>query len=404
MVMSTPYERVCAVLDGRTPDRLPFITRLNLWHTGVLRSGTMPTRFRDLTLSQLHRALRVGEEQYVPAYGLRLHGVTVTARFRGERIYHERAPLLTSFPALSELAVEDRPGATEIELATTAGRLRVSWEALPEIVATGTRAYKRDHLIKCEEDYRTVEYILEHAEIVPQVEECRNAQAMMDGYGLAIPMLGRIPFQQALLEYLGEIPLFYALHDEPARVHRLLDLLDHQMIAIIRSLAGLGAPYVEFSDNLQGTMTNPRLFARYCLPAYQRYADLVHSMGSKLGSHTDGNLKPLLHLLPESGLDVCESFSPAPLTELTLAEAWQTWQGKPIIWGGIPSPILESSTTEDQFRAYIDRLLDLIGAGPIILGVADMILCNNSIDRVAYIAERVEGQAPPIQHVPVPAE
>ncbi|HEY5473166.1 MAG TPA: hypothetical protein VIK32_08245, partial [Candidatus Limnocylindrales bacterium] len=78
---------------------------------------------------------------------------------------------------------------------------------------------------------------------------------------------------------------------------------------------------------------------------------------------------------------------------LTLEEAWHAWRGKPIIWGGIPSPILEPATTEDQFRAYVDGLLDLVGAGPMILGVADMILCNNSIDRVAYIAERVEGQA-----------
>jgi hypothetical protein len=395
-VPSTPYERACAVLDGRSPDRLPFITRLNLWHTGVSRSGTLPARFRDLTIPQLHRALGVGEEKYVPAYGLRLHGVTVSARFRGEPVYCESAPLLTSFPELSELAVENQPGTTEIELATAAGKLRVAWEALPEIVATGTRSYKKEHLIKSAEDYQTVEYVLERAEIVPRVEECRREQAVMAGYGLAIPMLGRIPFQQVMLEYLGEIPLFYALHDDPARVQRLLDLLDHRVIEVIRGLTGLQAPYVEFGDNLQGTMANPRLFARYCLPAYQRYADLVHGMGSKLGSHTDGNLKPLLHLLPECGLDVCESFSPAPLTELTMEEAWRAWRGRPIIWGGIPSPILEPSMPEDQFRAYVDRLLDLVGNGPLILGVADMILCNNSIDRVAYIAEKVEGRVLPV--------
>jgi hypothetical protein len=387
---------VCAVLDGRVPDRLPFVTRLNLWHTGVMRSGTLPERFDGLSIPQIHRALGVGEQKYVPAYGLRLRGVTVTARFREEIIYRQADPLLTSFPDLSELAVEDQTGTTEIELATPAGRLHVSWEALPEIVATGTRSYKREHLIKSEEDYRAAEYILERAEIVPRIAEWRQEQAAMEGYGLAVAMLGRIPFQQVMLEYLGEVPLFYALHDEPASVQRLLDLLDRRVVEILRSLHDLGAPYLEFGDNLQGTMTNPRLFSRYCLPAYQRYADLVHGMGSKLGSHTDGNLKPLLSLLPETGLDVCESFSPAPLTELTLEQAWDAWHGKPLIWGGIPSPILEPSTPEEEFRAYVERLLDLVGNGPAILGVADMILCNNSIDRVAYIAERVEEHALPV--------
>ncbi len=35
--------------------------------------------------------------------------------------------------------------------------------------------------------------------------------------------------------------------------------------------------------------------------------------------------------LAECGLDVCESFSPDPLTECTFEEAWQAWQDGPII-------------------------------------------------------------------------
>lgn len=55
-------------------------------------------------------------------------------------------------------------------------------------------------------------------------------------------------------------------------------------------------------------MTNPNLFKEYCLPYYQKYADLLHAQNKKSCSHVDGNLKPLVKLLPESGLDIYESF------------------------------------------------------------------------------------------------
>ena len=71
---------------------------------------------------------------------------------------------------------------------------------------------------------------------------------------------------------------------------------------------------LEFVDNLDELTTNSCLFAEYCLPSYQRYTEILHGQGKKAGSHMDGNVKTLLNLLSESGLDVCESFSPFPLT------------------------------------------------------------------------------------------
>ena len=137
-------------------------------------------------------------------------------------------------------------------------------------------------------------------------------------------------------------------------------------------------------------MTNPKLFEKYSLPYYQKYADILHGQGKKVGSHTDGNIKPLLSLLAESNLDVCESFSPSPLTECTFEEAWQEWESGPMIWGGIPSPILEERTSDNAFEEYVHRLLTTIGDGAIIIGVGDMVLGNNLIERVQYIAEQVE--------------
>jgi hypothetical protein len=254
----------------------------------------------------------------------------------------------------------------------------------------GIVPYPREHLIKEEADYKTVEYMLERAEYVPQYESLLEGQARLGGIGYVVPEITRIPFQQLLLEYLGEVNFFYALHDHPAQIDRMMTLLDQLLTEILHHLANSPLDYVEFGDNLHSLMTNPKLFEKYCLPYYQRYSELMHSHGKKIGTHGDGDLRPLLDLLAETGLDVCESFAPAPLTSCEFGEAWEAWRNGPIIWGGIPSPILEERTPEKTFKDYIDRLLEIIGDGPIILGVSDMVVGHNLIDRVRYIADKVE--------------
>ncbi len=62
----------------------------------------------------------------------------------------------------------------------------------------------------------------------------------------------RIPFQQALLEYLGEIPLFTALYENRVRLNRLIHILDEQVTEMIRLYADSDAPVVQFTDNLDG--------------------------------------------------------------------------------------------------------------------------------------------------------
>jgi uroporphyrinogen-III decarboxylase len=260
---------------------------------------------------------------------------------------------------------------------------------LEEGVFNGTDPYLKEHLVKSESDLRTVEYILERAEFVPAFEEIKAEEAQLGGDGLLVPLVQRIPFQQVLLEYLGEIDLFYVLHDNPERIRRLLDLLDRQLLYALESLAGLDVPYVEFPDNLHGLMTNSKLFREYCLPAYRKYTDLLHRQGKKVGSHTDGDIRPLLGLLADSGLDVCESVSPAPLTSLAFREVNRAWRGRPVIWGGIPTPILEAETSEAEFQAYLEDLLAAVDQ-PLIFGLVDLFLRHNSIERVETIARRVE--------------
>lgn len=384
------HARVLAVLRGEKPDRIPFIDRMELWHKSHMRAGTLPPEFEGMSLTDIHRAIGFGQQRNVFIHRTKLHGVEVISRFEGEVIFHETDPLLEDFPRLYRIVPPDRPGITVTDFITPRGTLAIRHELLPDMIASGVVAYKSEHFLKEASDYPALEYILERAEYVPDYERVQHEQAQIGAAGFVVSLVQRIPFQQMLIDYVGEMELFYWLYDEPQTVRKLMTLLDERCVALLESLRDFPGPYVEFVDNLEGGMTNPRLFREYCLPYYQRYTEILHRQGKKAGSHTDGNLKPLLGLLAESGLDVCESFSPAPLTPCTFEEAWRAWHEGPVIWGGIPSLILQADTPEAEFQAYVQQVLEMVGERPIILGVGDMVMGNDLIERVRYIAQAVE--------------
>jgi hypothetical protein len=289
-----------------------------------------------------------------------------------------------------EIVPQDKPGTTRIEYITPVGKLSVVLGILQEQIDSGAiLPIMRKHAVQTDEDFRIFEYILERMEWFGRHSAYQAIESKVGEGGYAIPMIGRIPFQSSLIDIFGEETLFYALHDSKGKVQRILDLLDRGVMEKINLLKDFDVPYVEFSDNLDGWMTNPRLFRKYALPAYQTYAELIHAQGKKIGSHTDGDLKPVVKLLPESGLDFCESFTPAPLTQLSFEEAWQTWQGAPLMWGGIPTVLLEERTPEAEFEAYVQKLVEFGQARPFILGICDAVMGDNLISRVQYIANLV---------------
>jgi hypothetical protein len=384
-------QRVLAVLEGRKPDRLPFIDRMDFWYKGLSYQAKIPAQFAGKELSQVHQEIGFGMEDWMWPVAFKFATVEVIQQLEGQEIFHEYEPEITNFPTLWGMIPTDRAGVTTTELITPVGKLALQHKMLIESVISGTtRPQIVTRPLRTEDDYRVYEYLIEHMEIRPRFQAFLQREAELDSFGYLVPMITRMPFQTLLIDAIGEVELFYALHDNPGPVERLLHVLDQQVCAVLGELAGLPVPMVEFPDNLECAMTNPRLFRKYFLPYSQPYSQILHSQGKQMASHTDGNLKTLLRLLPESGLDICESFTPWPITQCTFEEAWAAWEKGPLIWGGIPSYYLEARVPEEEFHNRIEQLLALIGDRPIILGVGDAVMSDNDVERVRWIAQRVE--------------
>ncbi len=62
----------------------------------------------------------------------------------------------------------------------------------------------------------------------------------------------------------------------------------------------------------------------------------------------------------------------------------------PTIWGGIPSLLLDVEQDESQLHDYMENLFARVGDKPIILGIGDMVIGPNLMERLRWIAEAIE--------------
>jgi len=95
--------------------------------------------------------------------------------------------------------------------------------------------------------------------------------------------------------------------------------------------------------------------------------------------------------IERAGWDMVECFVTAPMVPLTLEHAREVWGTRMILYGGLPSLLMAPSVSEAEFRAYMRQLLKTIAPGDaFILGVADNVMPDSVIERVAWVSELLE--------------
>ena len=383
----TERGRIEATLRNKPSDKIPWATRLDIWHTASMRSGRLSETFQDMDLMEIHRQLGIARQHYALVTGKRLNGVEISVEFNGEVIRRDTDPQM-DFPLPRHYVPLENPGETLIYFKTPVGQSSVRFLTTETTIKEAELPYPVERIIKDDNDFEVVKWILNHADTVPFFGQFEKMEALIGDFGFTIPLIGRIPFQQIMLDFMGEAHTIYTLMDNQPQIDYLLDVLGEQALQSVQLGLELPSSVIEFVDNLEGMITSPSLFQKYCIPFYQKCADILHGHDRFLGSHMDGNIKPLVDLIPECGVDIVESFSPAPLTPLTFKESWEKWNGKVLMWGVIPSPIFEPHISESDFEGWLEAMFTILdGNQRIILGIGDQAIGQTLTDRIRRVSQ-----------------
>jgi len=360
----TDRERLLNIMAGRSPDRIPWIPRPDIWYEANRLRGRLPAKYQGWTLDKIRRDLGMGTWETTDVYRAELRDVEVTTHEVGME-------LLTRYVT---------------PVGTVSTRQRTS-ETLQQLGIVGQTV---ERMIKGPEDYPVVEYIVGHTDVIPIYDEylARVGAIGDNGYPMAAGPMD--PLSQLMLEFVGYNDVYYHLHDYPKQVASLSEALRHLASTIQGVILDSPARLVMSGSHFSSMMTPPKMF-KEMMPYYQSFSERLHERGKFMVCHADGDTELLLELLVEAGYDAMDSFVTAPMVPVTLERAREVFGNKVVIWGGLPSTLLCDPTTDAEFEEYMTYLFRAIAPGDaFILAVADNIMPESKLERLERVVAMIE--------------
>ena len=363
----TNRERILAVLDRKSPDRIPWIARLDLWYHARMAEGNMPARFRGMSVLDVGRTLRTGN----PARD----GRVFTVRYEDMEVRAERAP-----------------GVLRQRFITPHGEVTFGRILSEKVSGTTDQGLPLEHPIHSVDDYKVLEYIAEHTFYDRCYDEYLKYEAAVGDEGYPMVSCGDVPFHYFLLHLAGYNQAYFEMVDHAEAFEHLMAVMEQvERERLWPVVADSPARLILHGVHFDSQMTPPHMFRKYMTPYYRDFSALLHSRGKSLTWHADDDSKDILAEVKDAGFDMSECFCTAPMVEVTLEEARAAWGTDVTIFGGVPSIILEPGFPEAEFEAYMRNLFRVIApGGAFILGVADNVMPTSLIGRVERVSELVE--------------
>ncbi|CAB1055460.1 Uncharacterized corrinoid protein [Olavius sp. associated proteobacterium Delta 1] len=398
----THRERLLKVACGEMVDSIPWIPRIDLWHNAKSLAGTLPPKYRQYSVEEIHRAEGWPLHKVVPEF---------LKPDKPEDIIHRAIGLyrLKEFPYdfefSSEIEIEvdyqesDDESMTHVTYHTAVGTISVTHGVTAEMKKSGASiSWVKEHAVKTQDDYHTLAHLFANLKLKPAYERFSKWKDSVgeDGIavaqGLGIACSSPMHFIQKTLLDATEFYLHY--HDFPKEIAELVEVLEPVYRQLIEILAASPADAVLWSANVDDMITYPAYYEKDILPWCRRAGHKLHAADILTMVHPDGENRGLMDLIPQSEMDIADAVTPYPMTKIDIQEYYERWcrSGKMTIQGGIPEMfLLEESTTRDDLKNYIDHLLKVIAPGTrFIASIGDTSPPNTDFDRLLYIGERIE--------------
>jgi len=150
--------------------------------------------------------------------------------------------------------------------------------------------------------------------------------------------IGYEPLQEIIISLMGleAFALEWATNrDGLLRLYRALQEDRRKIYPIV---AASPARHANYGGNVVAEVVGPQRFEQYLLPDYQECAEVMHKHGKLVGTHLDANNRAIASRVAALDLDYIEAFTPAPDSDMSVAEALAAWPDK-VLWINFPSSV-----------------------------------------------------------------
>jgi len=358
----THRQRILAAAARQPIDRVPFGARIDLWYNYHAAKDTLPARYKGWSMVDVLRDLGAGFQVRPAAlWKEQFKDLEVTTRDEGPVVTNEyKTPMGTI--------------TSKIELNQAEGYIV---------------GYTKEHLFKSERDYPAIEYLLNNTLVSPDYSAFLRAAEEIGEDGIIRCGFSGSPMQYIMRDLMGYETFFYELADHPTRIEHLYETVKELWKKRLDVIAGSPARIVNICSNWSDDIHTP-VFRKYFAPWLRETSEFLHAKGKLTMVHADGEMRRLIPLVLDTGIDVAEAWSPAPMTLVTTRQLREAWGDRIAIWGGLPTTVFEPTYSDAEFEAYVINLFKEIAPGyGFIIGMGDNFPIDGNIERVRRVVELI---------------
>ena len=234
----------------------------------------------------------------------------------------------------------------------------------------GFTSWHHERMFKGPDDYRALLFLIQDEVYEPTYEPFARAEEAFGQDAIFRSAFGLEPLQ-ALISGSMIAMQDYCLEwmERRDEILRLYEAVVGNRRRIYPLVAQSPVSHANYGGNVVPEIIGPDVFREYYVEHYNEAAEVMHRHGKLVGSHFDANTRVLAEDIAGTDLDYVEAFTPAPDTDMTLAEAREAWPDK-VLWLNFPSSV---HLREDaEVEAFTFGLLDeLESCHGVIMGITE---------------------------------
>jgi len=241
----------------------------------------------------------------------------------------------------------------ETHIHTPKGSLRTVSRPVVE-AQTERTSWQTEWPFKRPEDYAPIEYMIRDRQHMADYGPLLRAQVEAPDAAYFKTGAPGAPIHHVMYSLMGLEMFSVEWAERRDRVLGLCESMAQNQREIYTIVARSPAKVVQCGGNYAPDVLGRERFVDHVLPHWEEVGAILHQEGKLLGCHLDANNRLWAAEVGRSLLDWVEAFTPAPDTDMTLADARAAWPGK-VLFLNFPSSVHLGS--RDDIRETTLQLL-----------------------------------------------
>ena len=369
--MMTPRERILAVYNGETPDRVPYMLDLSHYY---LHKYNLPwdlcNGYPKPDTGLMDFTKKMGAAFYCP-----------------QQTHFWDVALGEDVKSTAQTRVVD--GVPEIvwRFETPIGsieRIRV-WEQ-----GSYSWAIKKWGVTD-EKDLAVLAYAMSSRRYRAIPQNYKDWADYIGEDGLVYLNSGYSAMGYLLNYWMGVENTVYASYDFEDELEDCVRRINDNNLQQIEMMASqFDAPVIIMGDNFSSDVQSPNFFARWSKDYYAKAYEIIHSYGKKVAVHVDGKLKGAIKMMKEIGVDCIDAVTPGSVGGCTPMQAREEAGHDLILSGGIPNELWYDYSELSDFEKAVTDWLALKEVSPaLIMAAGDQVPPGAEESRILRLGELV---------------